>query len=598
MKNMIRQSILLFLIGVLVTPWTAAAQSEEVTVQAEIARQRTYISEAIAYQITVHGGDPDTPPEIDFPDTVRGLYVNSGQQSFTSIRIINGRQTTVANNSYTYRYNVTCLEPGTITIPPATVKVNGKAYQSNAVSIESLLPTHATEDRIEVELSRTTLYVNESVPLDITWWVGNNNTSNFSFDSSVFPDALQVTPVDPVVNGSKNYTVDIAGNQAIGVLDQTTEGGIRKTRLRFRVMITPTEPGEFALGPIRVIFDRVESNARRYRAYAESDPTSLTAISVPTEGKPTGYAGAIGSYSLESSASNNAVNVGDPIELVLRIRGNEPMQGIRTGPPIEADAAFASGFKVGSEGWREDLPRKSGTRLFRTTIRAISDTVTEIPAVKLPSFDPETGTFRVFASQPLPLKVRAVREVTIADAIGSIDPAKPDSASEPTRTAAAPGIWARGDIDSMLTHDGFDLDGRLRSAGWIGTMATGPTLALVALAAVRRRRHLNPNAVALRRGWAIARRLDSQGRNAEALRTYLGAATGCDPEAFSAADLKSLDLDEPLLADVRAVLRDDDQIGFAAAPGTSPSTPPNDLLDRLHRSLVHHPGRTQPRKSA
>ncbi|MCA9304583.1 MAG: BatD family protein [Phycisphaerales bacterium] len=591
MKHTIHRILFLFFISAWIAPLTASAQNEGVSIQAEIARERTYISEAIAYQITVNGGDPDTPPEIDFPDSVRGLYINGGQQSFTSIRIINGRQTTVANNSYTYRYSVTCLEPGVITIPPAIVRVDGKDYRSNPVQIESLLPTHATEDRIEVKLSRTTLYVNESVPLDVTWWVGNNNTSNFSFDSSVFPDSIQLTPVDPVSNGSRNYTVDIAGKQVVGALDQTTEGGIRKTRLRFRVMITPTEPGEFSLGPIRVIFDRVESNSRRYRAYAESDTINLAAISVPAEGKPAGYSGAIGSYTLESTASNSAVNIGDPIELVLKIRGNEPMQGIRTGPLIESDPAFASGFKVGSEGWREDLPRKPGQRVFRTTVRAIDADVTEIPAIKLPSFDPETGSYRVFASQPIPLRVRAVREVTIADAIGSIDPVKSDTATEPTHSANTPGVWAHGDLDSMLARDGFDLNKQARSAVWIGSIATGPMLALIALIGVRRRERLHPNTIALRRGWTRAKRLDRQGQHAEALRVYLGAATGCSDDAFSAADLESLELEEPLQDDLRTALRFDEQLGYAMDPPPSTAQTPKDLLDRLHRALSH---RTQP----
>lgn len=582
-----RQRILFVIFAlVFIVPTNAHAQSEQVSIAAEIARERTYISEAIAYQLTVRGGDPDTPPVVEFPETVRAVYINGGKQSFTSVRVINGRQTTISNNIHTYRYSVTCLEDGTITIPPALVTVDGKTYQSNPITIVAFLPTEAPEDHVEAELSRTTLYVNESVPLDITWWIGNNNTSNFSFDSSVFPESVRVTPVNPGIRGTQTYTMDIAGQEIVGALEQTTQNGVRKSRMRLRVMITPTEPGELELGPLRVIFDRTESSTRRYRAYAESEPIRFTAIPVPEDGKPNGYAGVIGVYSLESAASTNAVNVGDPIELVLQINGSEPMQGLADGPDLLHDPEFTDGFKLGSEGWREDLPRRAGTRMFRTTVRAIDPSVNEIPSIKLPTFDPETGTYRIFSSEPIPLQVRAVREVTIADAIGTIDQQEPETLNENTLAPSEPSVWARADLESMLSRDGFHIVERIQSPIWITTMSTGPALALIALLAVRRRNKLNPRAVALRRAWIRAKQLDRQGEHAEALRIYLGAATGCDAEAFSTADIDSLDLEASIESEVLDALAHDERSGFAQDAIESTTRPARDLLPRLRRFIT------------
>lgn len=586
MTHTLRRILLACIAVLLSAPTSASAQSDQVSIEAEIARERTYISESIAYQLTVRGGDPDTPPVVEFPESLRAVYINGGKQSFTSVRVINGRQTTISNNIHTYRYSVTCLEDGVITIPPALVTVDGKTYQSNPITITAFLPTEAPEDSVEAELSRTTLYVNESVPLDITWWIGNNNTSNFSFDSSVFPDSVNVMPVNPGIRGTQTYTMDIAGQEIVGALDQTTQNGIRKTRMRLRVMITPTEPGELTLGPLRVIFDRTESSTRRYRAYAESDPIRFTAIPVPEEGKPDGYAGVIGVYALESAASTDSVNVGDPIELVLQINGSEPMQGLADGPDLLHDPEFTDGFKVGSDGWREDLPRRSGTRVFRTTVRATDPSVTQIPSIKLPTFDPETGTYRVFSSEPIPLQVRAVREVTIADAIGTIDQQEPTQPNENALASSEPSVWARADLDSMLTQDGFDLGERLRSPVWLSTMSSGPALALIAILAVRRRNKLNPRAVALRRAWIRAKQLDRSGEHTDALRTYLGAAIGCDPEAFSTADLDALELEDSMRSEVLGALEHDERSGFAQAPAADAVIQTRDLLPRLRRSIT------------
>ncbi len=566
------------------------AQNATVTVEAEIPRQRAYVGDVLPYQVTVRGVDPDDLPEIEFPPTVRAEFSNSGQRTFVSSTIIGGRRQSTSVISYTYNYRVTFMEPGMVTIPPAIVRVGNAQYESNPVTVEALYPVFASEDEIVVDLPRTKLYTNESVPADITWWIGNRNTSNFTFNSSSFPDSIRVTPVNSGFRGSQQFTLDIAGQQVLGVLDETVHNGTRRIRMRFKLMLTPSESGTYTLGPVRVVFERTESN-RRYRAYVESKPVELVVLPVPDEGQPAGYAGAIGTYSLMTSASNQSVNVGDPIELTLRIQGNEPMLGIGDGPDLDADPAFKDRFKIASEGWREDLPRAESMRVYRTTIRALDDTITEIPAVQLPAFDPESESYRVFRSDPIPIDVRAVHEVTIADAIGSLTPAT-ESANENQQSkihSSGSALWAHAPVESMMTRDGFDLWNHIQSPVWIGTMALGPMSALFALVGIRCRRNRSDISWALRKAWAKAKHLESKGQTAEAIRVYLGAAAGCDQQAFSSNDLVSLGLEESLHDEVRNILQFDERNEFSSTP--EHTTPPttSDVLRRLRQAVESSP---------
>ncbi|MBL4590489.1 MAG: BatD family protein [Phycisphaerales bacterium] len=570
-----------------VAPSVAFAQSTSVTLQAEAARESVYVGDSITFQIFLRGADTNTLPSIEFPDSVRGVYRRSGRQSFRSTRIVNGRQQQTINDRITFLYTITIIEPGKIIIPAATIRIGPNEYRSNAVMIESVLPQLAIEDRVELLLPRTTLYLNEAVPLDVTWWIGNINTSDFTLNTSEFSESVSLTPVETGFHGPQSFTLEIAGQRVIAVLDQTTIKGVEKARMRFRLMVTPNQVGRHTLGPIRIVFNRAEPNKRPYRAFIESEQVELTVIPLPVEGKPQSYDGAIGSYQLIASASIRSVNVGDPIELVVRISGNEPMPGITSGPAINQDRAFTDSFKVASEGWREDLPRKMGTRIYRTTIRATDATIDEIPPIQLSSFDTETGAYRVFRSNSIPIDVRAVKEITLADAIGSFK-SNPPAATETEQSQLVPvetGLWAHAPIEGMLRHDGFDLQSRIRSPGWIATMSTGPLLACASLIAVRRRRRMGTDSAAIRRAWAIAKKLDTQGLCAQSIRTYLGAIIGCEPDSFSSNDLEAFTLDSDLRTQVSTLLKADEQSGFARSGDQQARPVPAGLLHALRRAV-------------
>ncbi len=576
--------ILVLTIGVLSAP--AWAQDAGITLQAQVSRQRAYVGDSMNFQIVLRGADATTLPSIEFPDSLNGVYRNSGRQSFSSTHIINGRQQRTVNNSITFKYSITILEPGDITIPAASIQIDGREYRSNPVNITSVMPKLASEDRVEAIMPRRTLYLNESVPLDITWWIGNINTSEFTFESSLFPESIELTPVETGFHGSQSFALTIAGQQVIGVLDQPKIKGVPKARMRLRVMIAPTEIGTLSVGPIRVVFNRAEPNKAPYRAYAESEPIKLDVIALPEDGKPEGYRGAIGNYKLLSSASNRSVNVGDPIELVVRIAGNEPMPGIADGPTIDEDQAFTESFKVASEGWREDLPRNPGVRTYRTTIRATESSVREIPAIKLPSFDTESGQYQIFASNSIPIDVRAVKEVTIADAIGTVQP-QPSKAPAPQTDilSSDSGTWAHAPIESMLAKDGFDFYERIRSPAWIGTIATGPALAIVAIGAVRRKSHAESCNAKVNKAWSAAKKLHANGQVALSIRTYLGAIIGCEPDAFTANDIDQLNLEHDLEFQAKSVLLADEKNELIGTDQITLTVDTNELLVELRRSV-------------
>ena len=74
--------------------------------------------------------DNFTPPDFEGLDVVSGPMTSS----FSSIQIINGKQSKTITNSYSY--SVSCSELGSLTVKPAEITVDGNAYKSNPLQIK------------------------------------------------------------------------------------------------------------------------------------------------------------------------------------------------------------------------------------------------------------------------------------------------------------------------------------------------------------------------------------------------------------------------------------------------------------------------------
>ena len=448
----------------------ATGQNNQITLEAELSRARVYIGDSVTYQVVVRGISDGTPPHIDFPKSVIAEYRGARSQKFTTMRSVNGKQRTFTDSSYNHQYVLTLIKEGSITIPKATLTVGGNQYTSNPVHITALLPGFSENDIVELKIPNRPIYVGESTTVEVTWWVANT-TQSLSFETSQFPDSIQVTPASPQDISGQEHPLELFGQRFSAYSNQGIYQGQPMTRLRFDLILTPTQSGQFDFGPVRVVFTRQDDFARASRMYAESNIKSIQVIAVPTDGKPNGYRGLIGSYQVQTDASNTQVNVGDPIELRVLVSGPEPMIGLEQ--TLKIQSLETKAFRVSPEGWREVERRRTGERLFTTTIRATNDSITEIPAIKLPAFNPDTGAFEVFKSEPIALDVRSVRTVTLSDAVTSGFERSPGDNTKRTELIKNPSLlWAHPDANDIRTSTRkFSLSKTIQKPAWIVGLA-------------------------------------------------------------------------------------------------------------------------------
>ncbi len=569
----------------------AFAQSDAVSIEAEISRNRVYVGDELIYQVIVRGiGNPPTPI-IEFPDSVRAQSRGRSSQSFTTMRVIQGRNRSVTDRYFSYQYALTAVGVGEITIPAPTITANGQVYEGESVSFESLFPIESDTDYLEMNIERTNLYLNETVQVECVWWIGAN-TTEFSFSSSFFPDTFIFRGMELQAGNAKRIGFDIHKNKLVGVLLSGQHNGVEMEKLVFRFSITPTQVGDFDLGPLRTVFTRHAGTGGSFRSYIEAEPIVISVERVPVKNQPDNYNGAIGSFVLDSDASNSVVNVGDPIVLTLRIAGDEPMVGIDDAPNISQDTEFTQSFKVSSEGWRETLPRRSGQRLYETTVRALHEHVDEIPAIELHAFNPMNGSYEVFKSQPITISVKPVEEITLADAVIGSESAQsraaPSGIEHAELTQAVPGLWAHGSVDDLLTEPRFSLESAFENPLMIGLAASGPSLfAISLLIGTVRSSNANRKRI-LCKAWKQSKSLDRQGHHSQGLRVYIGAALGINSESVTAQDVARLPLNDEDTRSITSCLHtceSDGYIGQGHTRGTHSSLRPH-LLRDLHRQIV------------
>ncbi len=500
-----------------------ASGAEPITVQAAVETDRVYAGESFVYRVIVEGATPQVQPQLPALDAFEVMYEGDQDVSSHSISIINGRRTETVIEQYYFQYRLTALSPGQHTIPAATLTIDGQTYRTEPIAITVVQPTEHQDFKLRLALEKEQVYVGEPVRLQLTWYL-RQSVQGFALSmplSGAFAAGDPAAPADArqgLLSG-EYVAVPFLGSEVLARRGQGTLNGEQFTTLTLEKVLIPQEVGQFRIGPAAVelnvvtgqapsrsLLDDFFSGSSFFRnspfnrettrkLVVPSNELSLEVLPLP-EPRPASFTGLVGAYSIETAAAPTEVNVGDPITLTIRIRGPEPLGNVPA-PALHTQRSLIEDFKV------SDAPTapvvRDGSAVFTQTVRALNDRVTAIPPLDLSFFDVEAGEYRTVRSVPIPLVVRATREVTAADAVGGSGEA-PAGTEVETR---AEGIVHNYEDADVLTDQGGGLLDRLRHPAWLAALL-GPMVIFLGLAAVHvARRRSGADTADRRRGQAL-----------------------------------------------------------------------------------------------
>jgi hypothetical protein len=424
-------------------------------VQAELDRARVAVGDWALLTITLDGVDADSTPVAP---TVPGLhiqYLDVARSSQTFLSIVNGRQSSRTMVTVQYRYRVEPMRSGRFDIPPFPVVVGGQTVMTPELTVIAAEPGPNPDYLVEVEVQPQEAFVGEPVLLRTTWFV-STRVSDFTFSLPGL-ERLKVSDApDPRPPGTHPQDPDFQqfrflGGMVYGIQAEVEYKGRRFTAVTLDRIVTASEPGSYTLGPMRVAFDAADTRSgssigvfpgRAKRIVIASNPVTLTVKPLPEEGRPPGFDGLVGEYTLSAVAAPTAVRAGDPIELSWRVTGTVTADTV---PPmvLTSQRELADRFRVPVE---PVVPRVQGKdAVFGATIRARQG-VTRIPALTLSVFDTKSKQYKVLKSQPIDL------DVAPGGIVSSDEPAV-TAADEPERAAAIEPIDRSPhavDVDGLL----------------------------------------------------------------------------------------------------------------------------------------------------
>ncbi|MBD3163216.1 MAG: hypothetical protein GF328_14025, partial [Candidatus Latescibacteria bacterium] len=131
----------------------------------------------------------------------------------------------------------------------------------------------------------------------------------------------------------------------------------------------------------------------------KGDPLRLRLLELPREGRPPGFAGAVGEFAIEARAEPTVLERGEILRLTLEIEGKG--NRARFPPPRLHDLP---GFHL--YGMIDD--EKAPVRTVVYELAPVGEGVEAIPAIPFTFFDPgPPAAYRVVKTRPIPLAVRS-----------------------------------------------------------------------------------------------------------------------------------------------------------------------------------------------
>lgn len=407
------------------------AHADDVRAQFRLDGGRPHVGVPFQLELVVEGFDeapaPDMP-KLSIPDatvTPLGATPNTAR----SIQIINGRRTDSVRVTWALRWRIEVGKAGQLHVPATTVSQGSKRATAPAgdVAVEAVPTTDAM--KISLDLPNRPVFVGETVPVTLIWLFQSQPQDQTFAVPLLSSDAFTVS-APPATNPRRALTLS-AGTKDLQLpytIDQTTVNGVEFNRLTITLFIAPRAipaGGKVEIAPASVVaalpVGRADffGNAPTQMFRAADVPHTLTVKPLPETDRPATFSGAVGDqFSISVKASRSVVSLGEPVELDVTVKSNQPLDTLSLGRPDGEGRLPKDKFTVPAEPPTGELTDEGKTKTFKITAQ-VTGPATEVPAFAFSYFDPTKEQYRTIHSQPIALSVKGGSFVGAGDVVSA-----------------------------------------------------------------------------------------------------------------------------------------------------------------------------------
>ena len=384
----------------------------------------------LTYSVNQRSRDLRAPEFTDF-DVLAGPYTSTS----SSTSFVNGHRT--SSFTQTYTYTLMAQKAGTFTIGPATVKVDGENVQSNGVRIQ-VLPEDEQPAQQSNSASGQTATRSNSGAVQQSEGRSNSASSENLFVRTI-ASKTRVHEQEALMITYKLYfaNVDVAqltNNTKLpeftGFLKQELEQGEIQTQLEhyngrnyqtavlYRTILYPQHSGDIQIDPakfeavlrvqtrqqVRSIFDDFFGSYTNVTKMLTAPGVTVHVSPLPS-GKPAGFSGGVGKFSLTPSISQTELQTNEAVTIKLDITGAGNMKLLKT-PAIDWPEGFEPYDPKVTNNFNTTTAGVSGTKSIEYLAIPRSAGEYTIPPVKFSYFDIEDKAYKTLSTPEYTIRVK------------------------------------------------------------------------------------------------------------------------------------------------------------------------------------------------
>lgn len=383
----------------------------------------------LSFNLNQSGSDLQLPDLSNF-DVLMGP---STSQS-TSIQMINGKTTQSVNFSYTFVLRA--KKEGKFNIRPASIKVDGKTYESNSITIQVVKGQSQGNQQNNQQqqqeaptgnISKDNLFVAISVDK-------NNVSKGEQIISTVKLYVSQNVPLNgfedikiPTYEGF--WTKEIEVPSQVNFTREVYNGKIYQVGILKKTVLFPQQTGSIRINPFEItcqvrqrirqaqsFFDDFFDNYQIVKAKIVSDPVVINVKELPNP--PSNFGGAVGNFSFSGSIDKTELKSNEAVTLKLIVTGSGNLSLINP-PKVELPEDFESYEPKTSDRITATENGVSGSITFEYLfIPRFAGNFT-IPAIKFTFFNPSTKQYETRSTDDFRLKIEKGNDETGSSTVSS-----------------------------------------------------------------------------------------------------------------------------------------------------------------------------------
>ncbi|MGM9817925.1 MAG: BatD family protein [Paludibacteraceae bacterium] len=407
MKKILFFSLLLFA--------SAATKAEDVSFTASapeaVPNGQTF---QLVYSINATAKELRIPEISDF-EIVAGPF----QSKNSSTQIINGSIT--HSTSLRFTYTLLPKKEGTFTIPAATIMVDKQKYSSNTLTIkvlpadEEVAPSNnssntapktqaVTNDNLFIRTIVSHKNVYEQEYILVTYKI-YTRVDLVNIDKVKFPDFKDFLMQEIELPKDKQFALENYNGKNYNTitLRQVLLYPQRSGTLEIEKMTCDAIVRVRNNRPSRSIFDDFFDTYQEIVKPIASNTEKIEVKALPS-GKPAGFSGATGTFTLSSSINKTELTTNESVTIKLKISGNGNIKLIKN-PEIKFPADFEVYDPKVENNFTNTTAGVSGTKTIEyLAIPRHSGTFT-IPPIEFSYFDTKSKTYKTLQSESFTLNV-------------------------------------------------------------------------------------------------------------------------------------------------------------------------------------------------